>query len=491
MAETPEENMAREIIYFGDDENAAANQNGMVVFNGNSLKIWDLNEFCLEKIFQYLEMADLAIAAESNVPSFPKVAKNVFIQKYQDTGLYFESINSVTIYEYHSMTGEPLFKGEFWMIGIIFKHFGVLMHKIKLFHDFVMKNAYSCHLMIYIREYCPDYLIELHIVNPAIFNEFLGLNIKFRRVEKLIFTEVKSLGRPIANLNEMFPNLRFLEFHNVKNPFENVLMEGNFPHLQHFGIFTYPYTTFLPSFLPNTIQLLNMNPQLTSLSMFDMTTILNNLSMDTMPNIKRLQIGGELEFPRPPFNFENLISMKLFFANYENDTMLHSQLFPPHLEELDISGFKLDQRYVDLVLQCKNLRKLRLTFLRNLNNLILVEQLALNLTHLVEVEFVTMDSEKLKLTTVFTYALKFMEKGASLRKAIASFQVEKEDVKIGTYKYYYLKQNDYLAAYQTELDKILPFDKWRWPIKHETKYCEYLQGYAGGPVFSVTMKRIE
>ncbi|XP_031629157.1 uncharacterized protein LOC116344657 [Contarinia nasturtii] len=452
-----------------------------------SIKIVHLSDDCLVRIFRYLSLIDLTNVAESNV-RLARPAKFVFNQTHQNNQLFFKSRGEVIqIPEYHPMAESDHFTIDSTLVENIFKHFGKYMRRIKVFHALSsFRSTPNFNLMNPIAEHCLDTLQELEFFGSCVFNELRYRPKTFTRLEKVIFCEVIAKLSPVDNLNRMFPNLRFLEFHNVFHPFESFVMEQNFPRLEHFGIFTFPYSKFLPHFLPIINRFVNLNPQLRSLSMYDLKLTLNDLSMDTMLNIEKLEIGGRNEFPKPPFNFGNLTSLKLIFSNENKTDDIEWQHFSAQLEHLNIVGFQLNDKSVDLILQCTHLRSFSLTSFEGFD-LKYIEKLAKNLRRLEEVEFISKFKEDSKQTYAFAGALIFMEKCATLRRATASIQVEKSDVKFRLVKWCYLKKDEFLDAYQEKLKKTLTFDWWRWPIKHEIKFVDYLKGWQGGPVFSVCM----
>lgn len=82
---------------------------------------------------------------------------------------------------------------------------------------------------------------------------------------------------------------------------------------------------------------------------------LNDFSLETMPNIRRLEIGGRLIFPRPPFDFGNVNSLRLIYSNENDVNQIEYRNLPPQLERLEVIGFKINYQTISIIQQCNNI----------------------------------------------------------------------------------------------------------------------------------------
>lgn len=450
------------------------------------LKIIHLNDECLEKIFRHLNLIDLTNVAEAN-ERLAASAKCVFAQAHQNHRLFWKSDGEIVqIPERHPLIDTRNFIIKCDIVAIIFKHFGKYMRKIKVFHAL---GSFRCRrnfdIVNLIAEHCST-LQELEFFGSTAFG-VLRRNCKpFVRLEKLVFSEIIIRMSSVDYLNEMFPNIRSLEFYNVFYTFESFSLERHFPHLQHFGIFTFPYTKFDRQYISIINRIVDLNQQLRSLSVYDLKLGLNEFSMETMPHIMKLEIGGTHVFPKPPFNFGDLKSLKITYSNDNKPNNFEWRNLSAQLEQLEIVGFQLNERSVQVILQCSNLTSFTLMSFDEVN-LKCVEQLAENLTHIEKVEFISRFKENSQKTNAFAAALIFIKKGNSLRTATATIQVDKTDARFKTNKWFFTKENEFLESYRQQLEKTLIFNWWRWSLKHEVKIIDYLKGWQRGPVFSVSM----
>ncbi|XP_055299323.1 uncharacterized protein LOC129566943 [Sitodiplosis mosellana] len=451
------------------------------------LKIVHLSNECLEKIFHYLNLTDLTNSAEANV-RLAAAAKNVFTQVHQNHRLFLKSRGQVIqIPEWHPPIDSDNFSLSPTVVENMFKHFGKYIRRIKVFHSIGGFNTTQNYNVAYqIAQHCSETLEELELIGATVFNAMRYLQKPFKRLHRLVCCEIITRLSPVDNLNELFPNLRTLELHNVFHVFESFRLEQHFPHMEHFAVFTFPYLKFDPTYIPIIRQIVNLNPQLRGISLYDMKSALNDFSLDTMPNIERLEIGGRLMFPRPPFDFGNVTSLRLIYSNENVSNSKEWRNLPPQLERLEVVGFKINDRSIAVIHQCRNLRSLTVMSFDEMD-LKCVEQLAEKLHHIEEVEFMSKFNESSTITNAFSAALVFIQKCNTLRKATATIQIEKAEARYRINKWHYIKSKECSEAYREKLRKVLVFDWWRWSIRHHVRIIDFLKRWQIGPCFSASM----
>lgn len=474
---------SREEFESGIDENAVPEVDLM----DEGLKIVHLTDECLEKIFRYLNLTDLTNSAEANV-RLAAVAKTIFAQVHQNHRLFLKSRGDVIqIPESHPLINTECSSLSCTVIENMFKHFGKCIRRIKVFHALGgIRTTPNFNMVYQIAQHCNETLEELELFGSTAFGVMRYYQKSFKRLERLVFCEIVTRLSRVDNLNDMFPNLRTLEFHNVFHVFESFALDQHFPHLENLSIFTFPYTKFDQTYIPAIRQIAYMNPQLRGLGLYDMKLILNDFSLNTMPNIERLEIGGRLVFPRPPFNFGNVRSLKLIYSNTNDPSSIEWRNLPPQLEQLEVIGFKINDRLIALTNQCQNLRSLTLMSFEEMD-LKYVERFAENLHHIEEVEFISKFKESSTTTNAFSAALVFIQKCNTLRKATATIQVNKTEARYGINKWHYKNADQHLAAYHEKLKNRLVFDWWRWSFSHHVRIVDFLKGWQRGPCFSVSI----
>lgn len=454
-----------------------------------SLKIVDLNDDCLERIFQHFNLIDLTNVAESNV-RLAAAAKHIFAQVHQMHRLFLKSRGEhLQIPEWHPLMDRdnsmPLNKT---IVTNMFKHFGKFMRRIKVLHALHSFGGMpNFNIVNLIAEHCRNTLIELECFGLTAQNMLGRCDKPFVRLERLIFSEVVAHMTPAKRLAEMYPNLRSLEFHNVFHVFEYFTPDQQLPNLEHFGIFTFPYTKCTPEYIPAIQRVVNMHPRLRSLSIYDLKDHLNLFTLAPMPNIEKLEIGGRFVHPSPPFQFGNLRSLKLIYSNENAVGNLEWRTLPTDLERLEIVGFHIDGVLIDLIKTCPNLKSFIVTIFEpfDIGNVV---EIAQSLRLIEEVEFISKFIEDPKSHMAFAGTLKFMEHCPQLRKAIATIQLEKADTRFKINHWTYVKSNDFLLSYKEKVKKTFIFNWWRWSIKHEVKIIEYLKGWQSGPCFCVSFE---
>lgn len=454
------------------------------------LKIVHLTDECLEKIFRFLNLIDLINAAEANV-RIAGAAKSFFAQIHQNQCLSLRASHADMINildsEWHPLAHS--FGSDFYLTRDVannmFKHFGKYIRRIKIRQSHTSNIPY--HFISRIADHCSETLEELQISGIGWDIPWYCKKKPFKSLECLVLYQ-NIYPTKIDNLREVFPNLQRLEFHNCRLIFENFKLEQHFPHLEHLGIYACSVAKFNRTDIPALHRIVNLNPQLKSLRVYDLEDLLNEFSLETMPNIKRLEIPGRwLMFLRQPFDFGNVISLKL--GNCECIKGWHH--LPPQLATLELIDFEINDQSIALINQCLNLKSLTVLSYGKMN-IECVEKLAEKLHHIEEVEFISGFKENSMITNAFSASLVFIQKCNRLRKATATIEIERADARFRINKWHLTKWNEYMEVYREKLKKILVFDWWRWSITHNVKTTDFpsvpcIYDFFGRPCFSTSI----
>lgn len=492
--EPPRKKLSTNIVFFGSDDSYEKNTEVITISadspeisvddpNEDGLKIVHLSDECLVKIFRHLNLADLTSVAEANV-RLAASAKQVFAQVHENHRLFIRSRGDVIqIPEWHPLVdrGRCTLTGQ--IMENMFKHFGKYLRRIKVLHTIIgFRGTPNFNLVKLIAEHCSETLIELECFGRTTFSIFHRIDKAFVRLEKLILSEILTVESPLKNFNKIFPNLRFLEFHNVFHVHQLVL-DQQFPRLEHFGLYTFPYVKFDERHILYIQKIVAKNPQIKSLSVYDMKLIPDRLTLESMPNIERLEIGGKY-IQNTPFQFGNLKSLKLIYSNENQANCIEWRSLPAQLERLEVVGFNVNEKLLNLVLQCPGLQSLAVMAFETFD-LEHLQKIAEHLQHLKQVEFISKFKEDPKKPLAYLAALKCMKNCPQLKRAIVTIQLEKNESQYRINKWTYPKSNEFLQSYKGMLEKTLIFDWWRWSIKHEVRIIDYLKGWQSGPCFRV------
>lgn len=458
--------------------------------NENSLKIVHLKDDCLEKIVQQLNLTDLLNLAQANV-YLATIAERIFAQQFQHNQLEIISKGGMTRASQWTLSSNICYTTvSFEKIEKLFEHFGKYLRKIKVFFTpFVSRGNQEYLFFRLVADHCSTSLIEFECRGNTVPSLLRNFQKQFVRLEKLIFSEIFTSNsasiEPLNGLSEVFPNLRSLEFQNVRNVFVHFSVQ-RIPTLEHFGIYTHPYATFDKKYFPHIHQLAELNPQLSSLGMYDIQESNHDLQLVPMPNIRRLEIGELYLHPSPPFLYENVTHMRITYFGRGSSEW---RTLPPRITHLELAGFHISENLAKLPEQCPDLIALTLIAVEPYE-LNCVRVIAAGLTQIREIEFISYFEEDAKKMLAFSSALIFMENCEHLRKAAATIRVNKNESQFKNNNWIYTKSHALLNVYDGMLKKLLILQWWQWPMKHEVEIIDYIKGWRSEPSFRVSMQRI-
>lgn len=301
------------------------------------MTLTDLHLDCLESIFRYLPLRDLLNVADSN-KQLRKAAELVFSLKHGTKTIeIFETIfKSGSSCPRYSRFLSHWFKTVNLKVPLqLLRCFGHLICKILINICKIVivdcaesLSIYFGHIIFYIKKYCNfESLTELTVINPpvGVLNNFVK---PFPNVHSVGVnaSELKSIS-----LNESFPRMRTLTYYPINNC--SYRINTHFSNVVHFKINT-SYGNWEPA---ATIQTLQLNPQLHSLSLpfyRDSNIIVRNINtmlphlqelclkeihcfnrsmMFHFETIKRFTIAYGASFTAIPFSFKKLEELNLRF----------------------------------------------------------------------------------------------------------------------------------------------------------------------------------
>lgn len=462
-------------------------QDGQDDNDEQGLKIVHLKEDCLEKIFHQLNIADLINVAEANI-FLATIAERVVSQLFQHNRLDIILKGHLKKpAQWHLSTNVHYVTVNFDIVQKLFELFGKHLRKLKVFFTpFGCRGNEEYTFFRVLGENCCNSLLEIECRGnsmPCILKNFQK---PFVRLEKLIFSEIftcSSLNAmPINRVSDVFPNLRFLEFQNVRHVFLHFCVQ-RIPKLEHFGIYTHPYATFEKEYFTHIHQLSVMNPQLISLGMYDIQESNDDLQLVPMPNITRLEIGELYLHPSPPFLFDNVTHMRITYFGRGSSEW---RTLPPRVTHLELAGFHVNDNLARLSAQLPELISLTLIVCENFD-INYVHEIAESLPRIKEIEIIAYFEDDPDTILAFTSVLIFMQKCALLRKAVATVRVNKTEAKFIINHWTFDRADEILAVYQAKLEKALVLNWWQWPMKHEVRIIDYIKGWRSEPSFQVSM----
>ncbi|XP_031633574.1 uncharacterized protein LOC116347200 [Contarinia nasturtii] len=245
--------------------------------NVTTTKITEVNDDCLEHIFNKLELVDLLNVADT-CKHFRQSVDWVFERKYKSMKLYLTNINTKYTHELEIRVQS------IWVFDILtalklLRNFGHLLITLDI-------SGFICGWMLqkifhYINKYCVDTLTEIHFYCL----QYFAMEVPLPKVETVTFSYCTLSGH-IIEFNKWFPQLRNLEFrgdHFAENG-DGKCIEKTLSNLDHLSLKFGP-TAFQAS---NIGEALRLNPQIRRLQVAN-----NNLNISIskyLQNINDLDV---------------------------------------------------------------------------------------------------------------------------------------------------------------------------------------------------------
>lgn len=312
------------------------------------LRLVDINEDCLRHIFEHLDLQDLVNVAESHVQFVP-AATGAFLRYHRMQKRVFINLSNI------SCENDDCLEIRDDNIAAFFHHFGAIVSNLMI--NFLGSKKVEVGNLL--QKYCSDSIVNLDLAFCSR-DDFQSIDKPFTKVEKLTIIE-STLSENLSQLNTWFPSLTKLEliYANFAQPKQ---IEVNFAHLEHLEI--YNLEMDLPE--PTLREVFRLNPQLKTL------VLLCDYGIDFLRLLSRkLPQLEELELWAPKNRFSNFNDEKIHFKSVKKFTLnadSHRGSFVVNmplgfngLQELTFDGFnQFKGQLLDFVMECKDLRKLKL-----------------------------------------------------------------------------------------------------------------------------------
>lgn len=293
------------------------------------LQLTDINNDCLRRIFEYLEVVDLVNVAEAD-DNFIPVAADVILRRIRRP-------NGISI------------RAD--VFAAFLTHFG----HFAFYMTIEFGNMQNLELQECLETYCRKSLRGL-IAKHMNENHFESIQKPFVQLKNLQIVE-STLGRKMSQMSLWFPNLVSLTLSDV-NLTQPKFMEVNLPQLEHLAI-----DDKTGSLYPPISKMMRFNPQLIRISLnchYDVH-LLQSIS-------KHLVQLEELELWVPNDRFGSFVNNKSLFTTVKKFTLndvqpwrsIHCLPFEfSGLRELVIFGLNQSRTEISkLICECQHLNKL-------------------------------------------------------------------------------------------------------------------------------------
>lgn len=286
-----------------------------------------------------------------------KFAKKMMILSilypYDSPTVDFEETNEYILVEYEKTASK------------IIKKYGRSIRNLKI--EFVSKSTYHAQAPfkgVYklIQKHCAETLTEFHFQTMED-NFFDYVTVPFKNVHSITLeNDVIGLGNDQLNLQQMFPSLRNLYLNNVKiQKIKQIQLE--FPHLEHL------HAVIDEAGYPGAISesliagLIMMNPQIKSISMQNINTNMLQFISNALPSLKKLKFDSFIERDPILIHFEHVESVQI--ERCHGQSMPSNISFGENLVEFVSNAQTNDHKYIDFILNNRNLKKIRISSVEN------------------------------------------------------------------------------------------------------------------------------
>lgn len=313
-------------------------------------KITDLDDFCLENIFDRLNLKDLLSVAEANKFLLP-TARHVYKRNFGTKSVRISGCddlrpntraNARTGIVNKSIAPRERISGsinvrELKYVLSFLRCFGPSITRLSINYNKSMSPRYQ-YVHQYVRQYCAESLLEISFRDMP--------NIKLQHSNERPLANVVSVnifgshvGKMFRSMTDWFPNLRSLHLSKIHliHRFANT----SFPHLENLHIFGNFPVDHLAAFLPMNRQLRSVNFSSALASKLSITRLLDIIRVNTAIEILIIRLLSFTDQKISPIEIHRIVD--------EHPTLI----------ELDLlfSLFQADD-VIDVLRQLKSLKKL-------------------------------------------------------------------------------------------------------------------------------------
>lgn len=438
------------------------------------LKIYHLNDDCLERIFFQLDLLELAKVADSNI-RLAAVAADVFAQKYHQQEIQIKCHQTLQrAYNYGRMPFEDM--------RMILEHFGKHISLLDIdFGPFICTSVVQ-RVVNKLSEFCSNTLLQLKL---GLLTDGVKFPQPFVKLEKLVFYKIfRPFPDPIKLTAKTFPNVRGVEFRNVRFAFNNIQMDPHLSTLHHFGYYTFPYVQFSAEDLHSIQRIIQLNPQIKSLGMYLGTDDMSSkamrslsMSMEPMSGIETFEAVSSYPMENGPFHFANIKHLKLIGSSALDRGWLD---IANQIEQLDLFATPIDERIVDFIVKCQNLKRLEIVIAEDFE-MGHIQYIAKSLPSLSEVHFsVYQHNKERKHSTAISAVIEFMQHCKHLTKATVAHDIDSgQHFDRSLYKHNaYTESKPIINLYRDTIDRCVHQSS-QWRINHQLKPTELIKGFEG------------
>lgn len=288
------------------------------------LKLVDINNDCLESIFELLDIGDLINVAEAD-DRFIQAAQSVFSRCHRK--------KSVTSYnDSMSHIYNDYINVEIDSIAACLCHFGHLISSLSI--DFNFEHRTDIERAI--QKYCKEPLTTLNL-KFCHERQFETLNKPFVNVQNLRI-DYSAINSDLSQLSRWFPNLASLELYYVQLP-RSEFVEVHFSHLERLTIYS-----SLPLY-ETLSKMIHLNPQLKSLALYCYYSqqLMESISTQLV-ELQELALwtpmDGFRRFDGQSFQFTSVTKFTLY--GYRPTSPIHCVPFEfSQLQELNLIDFNV------------------------------------------------------------------------------------------------------------------------------------------------------
>lgn len=311
------------------------------------LQLMDLNDDCLEHIFEFLNLQDLVNIAETD-DVFSPAAISVYSRNRRTKKKVFVNLSPICCGQTDCVDVETNF-------DCFFRHFGHLTSHL-------LVNALGSNgtkIEESLQKYCLNSLRHLDLAFCDA-TDFEQIDKPFPHVEELTVIESK-LGEKMSQLNFWFPCLNRLELVYTSLS-RSDYFEVNFPNLTHLEIYTQELD--IPS--STMRELFRLNPQLkTLLLLYDYDMEFLQFMNQCLPQLEELEIWAPenrfLTFGDQKVHFKMMKKFILNASSRRGDFVVNVPFQFTGLNELTLDGFnQFKDHLLPFIRNCTNISKLKL-----------------------------------------------------------------------------------------------------------------------------------
>lgn len=320
----------------------------------SSIKIVDVNNDCLEHVFNYLDLMDLINVASAN-KHLGQAAAKVYGRKYKGRWVQI---------------GGPSYRGpsdrtpDFQ----IFNDF-ILIYKpasafkiLRLFGDFITRVAIGesnetvnlrdkIKFLIYVNEFCSETLKSFKLDINGLAFSYAETMKPYKNVEEVTILkhgcEESIFGFEASQFNDVFPKMRRLELRDIGLPVHK-RFAFNFHHLEHLYIDS----------IEDLKELIRLNPQLQSLGTNTSNLEFWDYANKQLKHLKVLDLCWMQMHTANPILFENveILTLNMRFKPARNPERV---LLFKKLKECTIWS-RLDKRCINFIIGNPTIEKLHI-----------------------------------------------------------------------------------------------------------------------------------